>query len=620
LAEFQHRGTWWFRPGFLDPPPGPWGGYEKFGDDPVAVWKLALNWMADNGLNFVVAGIGPEAKDPNYHDWCFHYVLDFPRYPESRVFSPQFVSENREMIREIFAHARSKGIAPYIHHYNFGAPFKFIDAHPELLEKHRQPDGSYAFRTMDSAGLIRGNVCWSEQVYKDYMIACWQEFCEAMPESEGVMVTPGEAANCSCEKCAGGHKNYNQRRRRVENLNMTVDFVKTFAGTLRGLGKTPLVRNWTLPATSLWLDALPRGVPYVFKYSGFDAVDCPPQPVVEAWHRAGHTVWVSKEFIGGENAGPVIWNDPSVVWRWADELRRIGIPGVMGIHNTDHGLVALRYKVQFAQLDQFVHTITHDEPYDESRWVDYFCDIFGEVGGEVLAAAKLFSGLPLNINKVMWERDEGFMWNFSYYFHRMQGWPGALGITLTPPEWVRGEMVTLRDYVEYLAHNPWTDDVVQKVAQGKPDPFSFLEAKMEGAKAAAERLEELQPRIPDDARNEFRLLVLSAKISYFTGVQWTNFLRARLLYCGAMSHADADVERKLAIECLQRLDRGIEAMERQRELVLRYPADILPFHVYFQRGRGRMDLPQRIKHWQRERTVVEDELKELIEGKVWRFP
>ena len=619
MTDFEHRGTWWFHPGYLDTPPGPWGGYDQYGDDPVAVWKLALDWMADRGLNFVVAGIGPEAKDPNYHDWCFHYVLDFPAHPESRVFSPEFVSENRDMIREIFAHARSNGIAPYIHHYNFGAPFKFVHAHPELLEKHRRPDGSYAARTMDSANLIQGNVCWSEQSYKDYMIACWREFSQAIPEGEGIMVTPGEAANCSCEKCAGGQEGWNQRRRRVENHEMVIDFIKTFADTLKTVGKTPLVRNWTLPATGLWLDAMPKGVPYVFKYSGFDAVDCPPQPVVEAWHRAGHTVWVSKEFIGGENAGPIIWNDPSVVWRWADELRRIGIPGVMGIHNTDHGLFALRHKVQFAQLDQFVHSVTHDKPYDESRWNDYFTDIFGDAGAEVLQAAKLFSALPLNINKVMWERDEGFMWNFTYYFKELQGWPGTLGITLTPPEWVRGDMVTLRDYVDYLARNPWTDDVIEKVAGAKQNPFTFLEQKTECAKEGMERLEKIEPRIPENARKEFRLLALSAKMSYLTGVQWTNFLRARLLYCGATSGADVETERKLALECLECLDRGVHAMERQLEAVLRYPPDILPFHIYLQRGRGR-GLPQRIQHWKRERDAAARDLEELIQAKVWRFP
>jgi hypothetical protein len=219
---------------------------------------------------------------------------------------------------------------------------------------------------------------------------------------------------------------------------------------------------------------------------------------------------------------------------------------------------------------------------------------------------------------VMWEGDEGFMWNFAYHFKELRGWPGALGVTLTPPEWVRGDMVTLRDYVDYLRRNPWADDVIDKVAGGKPDPFSFLEEKTKRAKAGLQKLKQLAARVPEEAQKEFRLLALSAEIAYLTGMQWGHFLRARLLYSGATSGAPVEVERKLAQECLENLDKGIKAMERQRELVLRYPGDILRFHVYFHRGR--MGMSARIEHWKRERALVQEELAELLEGKVWRFP
>ena len=127
-----HRVLWWLHPAYLEGAPGPWIPPSQFTDDPVPTWKRAIDWMADNGINIVIADIPPFWKDRIYMGWGYHYCIDFDKFPEARVFSSRFARKNRAVLNEIFTYAADKGVQPFTHHYNFCAPVPFVHAHPEL--------------------------------------------------------------------------------------------------------------------------------------------------------------------------------------------------------------------------------------------------------------------------------------------------------------------------------------------------------------------------------------------------------------------------------------------------------------------------------------------------------
>lgn len=128
------------------------------------------------------------------------------------------------------------------------------------------------------------HLCWHEPVYKDFMIAVWQEFCRKFPDITGILITPGEFSNCVCDYC---------RNKRPEVM---ADFIQTFVDVLKANHKKPLVRAWWCTEYG---NRLPKDVTYVVKYTVFDCIGgASPDPLVKEWLEAGHRIWFEKEVTG----------------------------------------------------------------------------------------------------------------------------------------------------------------------------------------------------------------------------------------------------------------------------------------------------------------------------------
>ncbi|MFQ6079211.1 MAG: hypothetical protein ACE5NJ_08775 [Thermodesulfobacteriota bacterium] len=607
MNPIKHRGLWWYYPGYLESPRGPWGSYETYGDQPVRGWKRAIDWMADNGITFIITGIPPYCKDRVIHDWGYHYVLDFDKYPEARVFSSDFVANNRRKLQDIFAYAQKKGVRTYIHHYNFIAPEGFVMAHLELWEKLKQrhdyrPDRPYY---ADRLGFLLVHLCWHESVYKDFMISCWEEFARRFPEVTGILVTPGEFSNCTCDWC------------RQNRPSAIADFVEAFVQVMRTCGKDPLVRTWW---SDKYSDMLPRDVTYVVKYSVFDCIGgAGPDPLVKKWLGAGNRVWISKEITGSENGGPIVWANPCYFHEVMNTIRRLQkVDGVVGVLSPDLGAYPLVSWGQFINLVSFVHYANHDEPYDEERWEALFWEYFGSAGGKVFQAAKAISELVLGISKVIFEPKEGYTWGFFYWFKAEGRWPGSIRANTDVPEWVRGDMATFREYLDYLDENPWDDQVVERVSRGRKNPFEFLAEITDSARRGWDLLESCREEIPNNRQEAFNVLLQSARMAYYTGSEWQHRLRARLYCAGASSTKDPEIRRRLAGRCLDELRDAIESLREQLGAALDLPHGFMDFNArlglhwetFFPHSVSR-----RLKLMAEEYEEVEGEFREILSGR-----
>jgi len=605
LKDFDFVGTWWFYPSFLESPPGPWEKSRAYGDDPVRNWKAAIDWMAGKGLNVLVSGIPPFCKDRVYHDWGYHYVLDFPKHRESRVFTDEFVEANRSRLKEIFAHARRRGVKPFIHHYNFCAPVPFVKAHRELAEKVLLRDDA-RHNLQDWQGLLYGNVCWNDPVYQDYMRGCWGEFLDKFPEVEGIMVTPGECARCACPECGD----------RFATLS---DFVRTFVETVEGVGRLPVVRAWATGLDAPVIGAFPKGVPYVIKYSVFDVIDAPPDPAVRAWIDAGHRVWLSKEIKGGENGGPIAWFDPKFFRDVASNSRKLGAEGLISIDNSDGGFLGMRHKTQQILLEMFVRYAKGGKAKDR-EWVGELEEWFGPHSENVFRAVRLYSKAILNLSKLAYSPTEGFGWRAAYHFKGPGRWPGTLGLKgrhgLHPPEWVRSrdKLGSVADVVEYLKNNAWEEGIFERVSKGQVDPVAFA-SRLEAAAAKGVRALEGVPEgeVPRKGLKELALLRTSSKMALHT-ISWVrHWLWARVMYAGATSRSPKRTRRKLAADMVRELEAVHYHLRRVMECGLELPHGSIDFQrCYASKEWWSPSLPSRVRELEREFDEVVEELSDLF--------
>ena len=605
-----NAGAWFFVPGWLEAPAGPWaapaGALGERGGDTVAAWKVALGQMAENGLDFVITDIGPQNKDRSYGGWSYHYVLKFPKHPEARVFSDEFVDANRTRLRQIFAHARKLGIRPFIHHYNFAAPWSFVKAHPELAhEKHR----GTGVRTMDRLRKIAGNLCWSEPLYREFLADCWREFFEAFPEAEGILVTQGECANCKCARCIGeatsteGFDHYSS----PERARMLVDFVSTFRDELTRLGKTPLVRRWGGGEGEAWENSYPKDVTYVFKYSLFDAVNSPIDPEVRRWVAKGYRVWISKEIGGNENAGPVAWTDLAWMERVIRECREAGVAGICSMYNHYFGFTGEWWGPQQLHFRAWMASLAAARAGRPAAGVETKIrrlaeGMYGPRGGEVLAAMTDIGACVLALPTVFGTPNEGLNWKDTAPL-RAYGTPPQ-----TPAPFFREGLGTLEEAVAWLSRNALTPAGWKAaLPQGKRDPAAVLDEAL----ARARKAEKLflgfaaggDPRLADAAR----LLLPSARIAAGQAAQWRAIFDARVALAASSGPNPADVQLRQLVIARDKFRDALAARGRILEALLDLPFPSVDYMMELWQGdvSSRVPFTQFTARWEEELAALD---------------
>jgi hypothetical protein len=587
---FQETGIWYFYPSIFEYSLGPWQPTLPARPDLVQLWKQTLNWFADQGLSWIVLHCAPYGGEANpspikadrvRFGWGYHYTLDFQKYPEAKTFDGDFVKRNQDIVRAITDYGKQKGVDVYFHHYNFFCTQPFLAAHPELKRMEFLRPGNFVeINTPDGWDVNTGNeltydACWNKPLYRELLVSCWEEFFELFPSTAGMLMTPGERARCRCLHCIGEHPDkettatarYGDSPAKRRTL---ASFCQTFYDTMRRLGKRPLIRSWIagiLDAPDEWARLLPKGPIYVTKYSVFDMIDTGVDPLAKAFVDAGHETWLMKEYVGSENAGPVVMTVPRAFDQIARHCRDFGAKVVMGVDNGEHGFTYKSRRVQYLPELLWANSFGRKRRGDsEQLATQYYTRLFGPVGSQVLRAVERYSELPYQIARLMWEHTEGFTWKFPIPFSQIGD------ASLTSPEWARREIRPFAQYIDYLKTHAWDETFRARITGDGVDPLAFLEQLTESAKEGWDELVRLAPQIPHGAKDDAGLLVSSAELTYLTGKRFGHFWRARLYAAGAASGADASVRQDLAKRAVAEFAQGIEATQQLQPILRAIPA------------------------------------------------
>lgn len=239
-------------------------------------------------------------------------------------------------------------------------------------------------------------------------------------------------------------------------------------------------------------------------------------------------------------------------------------------------------------------------------------DHFGDIGSKIYLAVKLVSELVLGISKVIFLPGEGYTWGFFHWFKKEGEWPGNIRVCSDVPKWVRGNLVAFREYLDYLDKHPWDEDVVNKINNGRKGPLKFLDEITQKAKDGLEKLKTCYSKVPDENQTDFNILLQSAAIAYYTGIEWQHRLLARLYYGGIQDLSDKKVRRKLADQCLSELREAKYALFHQLEAGLKFPEGFMDFTIRLGLHRGNFyphSVSRRLKLMDEEHEDLEKEFE-----------
>jgi len=562
--------------------------------DLAQLWIQTIDWFADQGMNLAVIQLGPYGgssvpigADRIRFGWGYHYVLDFKKFPEAKCFDNDFVRRNQDIVRKVTEHGKKRGVDIYTHHYNFLAPVPFVDAHPEITRLEYLRRGNFVdfkLPCWDLRKKLYYDVCWNKPLYKEFLLSCFTEYLEMFPAAAGILVTPGERARCRCVDCIGERRDEadsaaGRYQDSPEKRRTLADFVTVFDSAVKAVGRKPLVRSWIAGINEEWVDVLPKGVTYVTKYSVFDLTDGGPDPIVKPWIDAGHDIWLMKEIIGNENAGPMVLTIPEAFDKIAEETLALGVKGIIGVYNAEFGFQFKNKKVQYTNELLFANATGRRKGSCEKVCQEYYDSIFGDLGADVLTAVRDYGKVPFNMSRLIGSHEEGFTWEFPYYFAdffgKKNGHPGTIGSGLDPAPWLAREIVPLPKYVAYLKDHPWDDKFQDKITGDGKHPIDFLTELEESARRGLEQLENLAPRVQASAREEMELLINSAKLAYSTAKQWRHFFQARLYYAGALGPTPREIKRELAAKAIAKYKLGLEEVKAQGPLL----ENLVPLNV-----------------------------------------
>jgi hypothetical protein len=210
------------------------------------------------------------------------------------------------------------------------------------------------------------------------------------------------------------------------------------------------MRAWSVEGAPHFM---PKGVTYLIKHQLFDCIDAPGDPLIKRWLAEGHTLWVEAAFIG-ENAGPVLWTNRDHFRRMAEDIRHSGVEGAAVIYCKER---PLETPVNWINFEIFTEALAAPERIsDPAPWLAQLTPAFGTGAKNALAAMELVSHSILLLSKIAHRVGEG--WSYSMWPTLTPRNEGMLNLGHcggTPPPWWRGDLFTIKEYMDWLGANPW---------------------------------------------------------------------------------------------------------------------------------------------------------------------
>lgn len=586
MRQFEYRGSWWHSPSLLEPMPGPWAGYEIYGMETVAAWRKIIDYHREKGFNLIITQIQPHFKDRVILGWGYHYLLNFDKFPEARTFSADFVRRNQDKVHAILDYAEDAGIKFMLHQYNFMAPKNFVEHHAELHRRWKingdrmlddPMDMGNVRAIADRLGVLYGNVCWREPVYREFMLACWDELLQKFPLLHGLLQTPGESQFCLCEACTGLPSARPVRSlfegRNGRSHETTGDFTHAFNRKMKELKKLGVMRLWYIkgdfPAGKTKADFYPKDLPYMSKYHWFDCVDTGPDPVIKEWIDDGYKMWVSKE-LWGENAGPVQWHRPDYIEKLVRTCRDLGVSSLVSHQNNDWGTAGIPGFLQRLNIECFANAIRH--PESSFNPDTSYRNKFGKAAPVIREAVESYSDFVLNITKLVILGGEGYTFSMIHPVALQQGKIGR-----EVDAWIRGDVGQLADYVKYFGTHPWDENMIGKLFTTGIDPFKMIDRWLTNCDRALELLGDVEKEIPAKAKGELIWIMTSARICRHQAEEYYYACRAAMRYYAWQNPVNDSISETLEKEMLALMESAVAATGKQREDMLDLPTSSIDF-------------------------------------------
>ena len=610
---------WEVTPSYLEVAAGPWGASRDFGVDVVGSWKAALDWHADHALNLVIANIPYGKTDYNYLGWPYHYILDLAAYPHHEdLFSDEFRQRNLAMLNEIFAYAKARGILTLVHHFNFMAPLRMAVAMgwlPRYLADEADWTDGFGGNP-NRLKLLFHSCCWNVPSYQEFMQHCWREACRALPDVGGFLVTAGEGNSGHFEDVStapamphgrGGPTDhmlhwYNSDMRFVETSR---HFIETFARTIREAGKFPVARAWSVEAAPHFM---PKGVTYLIKHQLFDCIDAPGDPLIGRWMKEGHTMWVEACFIG-ENAGPVSWTSREQFQRIGEDIRQSGVQGAVSNFKER----PLETPVNWLNFEMFHEGLkAPDKLADATPWVRRLEPLFGASAATAFDAMELISHGVLLLSKIAHRVGEG--WSYAMWPTLTPRLDGMLNLgqwSGTPPPWWRGDLFTIKEYLDWLSSNPWEPGWTEKARGARRCPLQALEAAIADCERAEQMLEAIRPAASAPGMQAWRELRCSAAANRWQSAVLLEECRVKIGMAAARACIGYEQQKILARECLEAIAACERALAREREWVIQYPPDF-GYIIELVKGLG-----EKYRTAVRQLQPFRRELQRFLDGQAW---
>jgi hypothetical protein len=354
-------------------------------------------------------------------------------------------------------------------------------------------------------------------------------------------------------------------------------------------GKKSLVRTWYLPETDY--PRLPKPTAFVQKYHVFDCVDAGMDPRNAPLWGCGTPCWQSFTH-NGENAAQLIWFDAEYWKRIGRDLHEKQIPGAWIHDNTDWGNNGMATPMQAWNLEAFLHYARHPEDDPETLWRKRASEVFGAEHAEMaLGALKKIGHFVLNVSKVIYFWGEGYTWPgpcpVDADFH-----PDPFAIlgepSYTPPDWSRGDVARLADFLAWARAHPWAEFEAVRgavVGPGQRCPLGVFETSRNLAAEAAASIAAALPQMPAEARGHAHALRVSAEVARAHSEHLLNLCHARLRIVAMREGPNEGRRAELGWEAVRFHGGAVRALRAQVAWLNSYPHDTIDFGRWFRLSR-----------------------------------
>lgn len=628
MKRNENRALWWQIPSFMDEPIGPWSrDLPQASHSRIQLWKRAIDWMAEYKITHFIGVIESPfkgARQSGCPDWPFHYVCHWPDHPHAQILPDEMLQTYRTRFRLILAYLQQKGIRTYLHHYNHFAPYAWYVQQTDLIEAKLEYGITREKALEPPPSDLRKGLCANAVSYRSFMQASWRELFHQLPELDGLLITLGEANYCPCKLCSGGVP-WRERWDHIltpEWSGTMAKFACLFKDTLTDLGKQPMIRCYHGGGDRGLSPLMPKGVTYVIKYSGMNAIDCGPDPICHFWLNEGHDLWFLHELSGAENCSGGMWVNPEHSYNVVARANTKPVTGQLAYYNPYWGMQGMAYPGMELNLEAGLKAFNGEE-YDQQEWIDICNERLGPRGEVYLQAGRLLSKAPLNIDKVAsGSIDDGSCFMQHHHLTGPNRPPGVVGEPglggLEPHPW-RSKLGPLRRIRERLVDVPWDDDIMQTAWHaGEENPLAFWDNCVDETLKGLEMIEALDVTEDDPCHSQHEVLLTAARWVGQFSKHWKGMLYARIYYWGANSlRTPLKIQQTLAQYCIECMQQVVDAQASLKALYYDFPVLYMNFAKPFS---GATTVEQSFRHYQAILEKIVAEFEPLTSGRYYQWP